>query len=65
MPVFADATSAQKEQIERAQKEIHEAVKTDQGCKAMCEAMMKEKKAKMMMCEMMMKDPDCMKVLKK
>ena len=65
MPAFADATSAQKEQIARAQKEVQEAVKTDEGCKAMCEAMMKEKKAKMMMCEMMMKDPDCMKVLKK
>ena len=65
MPAFADATGAQKEQIERAHKEVQEALKTDEGCKAMCDAMMKEKKAKMMMCEMMMKDPDCMKVMKK
>ena len=40
-------------------------IKTDEGCKAMCDAMMKEKKAKMMMCEMMMKDPECMKMMKK
>ena len=64
MPAFADPTTAQKEQIERAQKEVQEAFKSDEGCKAMCAAMMKEKKAKMMMCEMMMKDPECMKMLK-
>ena len=65
MTAFADATTAQKEQIERTAKEVSEAVKTDEGCKAMCDAMMKEKKAKMMMCEMMMKDPECMKMMKK
>ena len=65
MPAFADATNAQKEQIARATKEVHEAVKTDEGCKAMCEAMMKDKKAKAMMCEMMMKDPEAMKMMKK
>lgn len=65
MPAFADATSAQKEQIERAHKELQEALKTDEGCKAMCDAMMKDKKAKMMMCEMVMKDPECMKMMKK
>ena len=65
MPAFADATPAQKEQIERAQKEIVEAMKSDEGCKAMCEAMMKDKKAKAMMCEMIAKDPEAMKMLKK
>ena len=65
MSAFADMSPAQKEQLVRAQKEVHEAVKTDEGCKAMCDAMMKEKKAKMMMCGMMMKDPDCMKMMKK
>jgi len=64
MPAFADATSAQKAQIERAHKEFVEALKTDDGCKAMCEAMMKDKKAKMMMCGLMMKDPECMKAMK-
>ena len=63
MPAFADATSAQKDQIERAHKEFLEALKTDEGCKTMCEAMMKDKKAKAMMCEMMKKDPECMKAL--
>ena len=65
MPAFADATGAQKEQIERANKEVQEALKTEEGCKAMCDAMMKDKKAKMMMCEMMMKDPDCVMMMKK
>ena len=65
MTAFADATSAQKEQIERASKEVSEAIKTDEGCKAMCEAMMKDKKAKKMMREMVMKDPECMKMMKK
>ena len=62
--VFADATNAQKEQIEKARKEIVEAVKTDEGCKAMCEEMMKHKSAKKMMCEMMAKDPEAMKMMK-
>ena len=65
IPAFADATNAQKEQIVRATKEVHEAVKTEEGCKAMCEALMKDKKAKAMMCDMMMKDPEAMKMMKK
>lgn len=65
MPAFADASPEQKAQLERAQKEVQEAVKTDEGCKAMCETMMKEKKTKMMMCEMMKKDPECMKMMMK
>lgn len=64
MPAFADATSAQKAQIERAHKEFQEAIKTNEGCKAMCEAMMKDRKAKGMMCDLMMKDPECMKIMK-
>ncbi len=64
IPAFADATTAQKGQIARARTEVREAVKTDEGCKAMCEEMMKDKKSKMMMCEMMMKDPEAMKMMK-
>jgi len=65
MTAFADATNAQKERIERASKEVSEVIKTAEGCKAMCEAMMKDKKAKMMMCDMVMKDPECQKMMKK
>lgn len=62
--VFADATTAQKEQIEQARKEVATAVKTEEGCKAMCEEIMKHKSSKKMMCEMMAKDPEAMKMLK-
>ncbi|MEO8352393.1 MAG: hypothetical protein ABI680_11725 [Chthoniobacteraceae bacterium] len=64
MTAFADATSAQKEQIEKARHEVVEAVKTEEGCKAMCEEMMKHKSSKKMMCEMMAKDPEAMKMIK-
>ena len=64
IPVFAGPTTAQVEQIERARKEVREAVKTDEGCKAMCEEMMKNDKSKKMMCEMMAKDPEAMKTMK-
>ncbi len=64
IPAFADATSAQRAQIEQARKEVREAAKTDEGCKAMCEEMMKNDKSKKMMCEMMMKDPEAMKMMK-
>ena len=64
LPTFADATTAQKEQIERARTEVVEAVKTEEGCKAMCEEMMKHKSSKKMMCEMMAKDPEAMKMMK-
>lgn len=64
LPAFADATGAQKQQIELARKEFDEAVKTDEGCKAMCDAMMKHEKSKKMMCEMMAKDPECVKMIK-
>lgn len=63
MTAFADATTAQKEQIERASKEVSEAMKTDEGCDAMCQTMMKNEKSKKMMCEMVMKDPECMKMM--
>ena len=53
IPAFADATAAQKEQIENSRKSVGETLKTDDGCKAMCEEMMKHEKAKKMMCEMM------------
>ena len=65
MPAFADATAAQKQQIEQARTAVREAVKTDEGCKAMCEEMMKHDKTKKMMCEMMMKDPEAMKMMNK
>ena len=64
LPAFADATAAQKQQIEQTRKDVGEAVKTEEGCKAMCEEMMKHAKAKKMMCEMMSKDSECMKMLK-
>ena len=64
LPVFADATGAQKQQIEQARKEVSEALKTEDGCKAMCEEMMKNEKSKKMMCEMIAKDPECMKMIK-
>ena len=64
IPVFADATTAQKEQIEQARKSVAEAVKTEDGCKAMCEEMMKSKSSKEMMCKMIAKDPECMKMIK-
>ena len=63
-PALADASTAQREQIERARKEVREAVKTDEGCRAMCEEMMKNGHAKKMMCEMIAKDPEAMKMLK-
>ena len=64
LPAFADATGAQKQQIEETRKGVGEAVKTEEGCKAMCEEMMKHEKSKKMMCEMMAKDPECMKMMK-
>jgi len=64
LPASADATTAQKQQIEKARGEIDEAVKTDEGCKAMCEEMMKHKSSKKMMCEMIAKDPECVKMMK-
>ena len=64
IPAFADATAAQKDQIERARKEMHEALKTEEGCKTMCEEMMKNDKTKKMMCEMIAKDPEAMKMMK-
>ncbi len=64
IPAFADATPAQRDQIERSRKEMREAVKTEEGCKAMCEEMMKNDKSKKMMCEMIAKDPEAMKMLK-
>jgi hypothetical protein len=64
IPAFADATEAQKQQIESARKEVRSALKTEEGCKAMCEEMMKDGKAKKMMCEMIAKDPEAMKMIK-
>jgi len=64
LPAFADATTAQKAQIEKARTEVATAVKTDEGCKAMCEEMMKHKSSKRMMCAMMGKDPEAMKMMK-
>ncbi|MDB6174192.1 MAG: hypothetical protein JWL59_3503 [Chthoniobacteraceae bacterium] len=64
LPAFADATSSQKEQIEQSRAAVREAVKTEEGCKAMCEEMMKHEKSKKMMCEMIAKDPECMKMMK-
>ena len=64
IPAFADATTAQRAQIESTRKEVRETMKTDEGCKAMCEEMMKNDKSKKMMCEMIAKDPEAMKMIK-
>lgn len=65
IPAFADATSAQKQQVEQARMAVREAAKSDECSKAMCEEMMKHDKMKKTMCEMMMKDPEAMKMMKK
>jgi hypothetical protein len=64
LPAFADATGADKQQISQAQMAMDEALKSDEGCKAMCEGIMKNDKSKKMMCEMMAKDPDAIKMMK-
>ena len=64
IPPFADATTAQKEQIEATRKSLAETVKTDEGCKAMCEEMMGSTKAKKRMCDIIAKDPECVKMMK-
>ncbi len=64
IPAFADATSAQKEQIQEARLAVRQALTTDEGCKAMCEEMMNNDKSKKMMIEMMKKDPDAMAAIK-
>lgn len=64
IPAFADASSAQKEQVERAHKMVSEMVKTDDGCRAMCEAMISNRKSKKMMCEMLAKDSEAVKMIK-
>lgn len=64
MPARADAPAAQKQQIEQARLAVREAVKSDDGCQAMCDEMMKHEKTKKMMCEMMAKDPEAMKMMK-
>jgi hypothetical protein len=64
IPALADATGAQKQAIVEAQKSIREVLKTDEGCKAMCEEMMGNAKSKKMMCEMIAKDPECLKMIK-
>jgi len=43
------ARFAAQAQIERARKEVREALKTDAGCQAMCEEMMKNRKSREMM----------------
>ena len=64
IPAFAGPTEAQKQQIERSRKEVREAVKSEEGCKAMCEEMTKNGRTKKMMCEMICKDPEAMKMMK-
>lgn len=64
IPAFADATEADREQIELMRKGVRESVKVDEGCKAMCEEIMRDDKAKKKMCEMLAKDPEARKLLK-
>ncbi len=64
IPVLADATEAEREQIELSRKAVRASVKVDEGCKAMCEEIMKDDKAKKMICEMLSKDPEARRLLK-
>ena len=57
LPAFADATSAQKQQIEQARQAVRSALKTEEGCRAMCLEIINNKKSNMMICEMMEKTP--------
>lgn len=65
VPVLADATTAQKEQIARAREQVRQAIKTDEGCRAICEEIMRSKKARKVMADMMKSDPETMKMMKK
>lgn len=64
LPALADATGPQKQAMAETQKSVHELLKSDEGCKVMCEEMMGNAKSKKMMCEMMAKDPEAMKMMK-
>jgi hypothetical protein len=61
---FGDATEAEKEQIELARNHVRKAVNVDEGCKAMCEELMKNDKTKKIICEMISKDPEARKMIK-
>jgi hypothetical protein len=63
IPAFADATEAEKEQIETARKHVRESVKVDEGCRVICEEVLKSDKAKKLMCEMISKDPEARIIL--
>lgn len=59
---FADMSSAQRQIID-AQKIVREVLKTEEGCKAMCDEILANKKAKKMLCEAMKKDPAAVKMI--
>jgi len=61
--VFADMSSAQRQQIDSARAAVREVIKTKEGCKAMCEELMANKKSKAMLCDMMKNDPQAMKTI--
>lgn len=63
MPAFADASAAQTQRIEQARMAFREAVKSKEGCSAMCQEMMNNKKSKKMMVMMIKSDPEAMKML--
>jgi hypothetical protein len=63
IPAFADATEAEREQIELARTEMRKAVAVEEGCKTLCEEILKNEKAKKLMCEMLSKDPEAVKLI--
>lgn len=64
LPLLADKTI---NDIDRQKMQTDAALmlKTDEGCKIMCEEVMKNKKSKKMCMEMMMNDPECSKMMGK
>jgi hypoxanthine-guanine phosphoribosyltransferase len=63
IPSFADATEAEKEQIELARKAVSKAVEVDEGRVILIEEIMKNGKAKKLVCEMLAKDPEAVKLI--
>lgn len=64
LPVLADKTINDNDR-QKMRTEAVNMLKTDEGCKIMCEEVMKNEKSKKMCLEMMMNDPECEKMLSK
>ena len=64
LPVLADKTINDNDR-QKMRTEASSMLKTDEGCKIMCEEVMKNEESKKMCLEMMMNDPECVKMLSK